>query len=495
VPRGRMLDVMERSAVKVLKRRGLTNVAIGAALGCHRTTVATVLDGPVAIARLRNRESQVDPWRAQIETWVTRGTPIRRMLELARESDPPYAGSRSAFYARVGQIRDTVQRATADAMIRFEGLPGEFLQVDWGEVRHFPFLRPDLQEQTRYFLAARLKHSRFMVVQFTKDMELETLIRGLLRVFERIGGVPWVLTFDNMKTVTTGRDVEGQPLWTPAFVKFATEIGFHPEVCAPGAGNQKGSVENLVGFVKSNFLPERSFLDDADLAVQQDAWLERVNGEISQAHQARPIDILAGEQPAFGALSTTAADYGVLHLLKVTPESVVHLATNRYSVPVAYLGQTMVVRATAGAVRVFKDQTLVAEHRRCYLRYKRIRERSHYEEVLQRKPRARVMLYRDELVAVALSVKSYVTTICRRMRDQLAPQILELHRLWQTHGTEPFTQAVQVLLAAQVFGAEYVGTLLTRPVADWDQAVTWLRGVPAQTTVDRDLALYERYVH
>ena len=495
MPRGRMLDVMERSAVKVLKRRGLTNVAIGAALGCHRTTVAAALEAPVETVRQRDRSSHVDAWRSQIETWLARGTPVRRMLELAREGDPPYAGSRSAFYARVGSIRETVARAAADAMIRFEGLPGEFLQVDWGEVRDVPFLRPDLQQQTRYFLAARLKHSRFMVVQFTKDMELETLIRGLLRVFERIGGVPWVCTFDNMKTVTTGRDVEGQPLWTPAFVKFATEIGFHPEVCAPGAANQKGSVENLVGFVKSNFLPERAFLDDADLVVQQDTWLERVNGEVSQAHQARPIEVLPAEQAAFSPLTTTAADYGVLHLLKVTPESVIHLATNRYSVPVAYLGQTMVVRATAGAVRVFKDQALVAEHRRCYLRHKRIRDRRHYEEVLQRKPRARVMLYRDELVAIGASVKSYVTTICRRMRDQLGPQVLELHRLWQAHGTAPFSAAVEALLVAQVFGAEYVGTLLTRPVADWTQAVTWLRGVPAQTTVDRDLALYERYVH
>jgi transposase len=457
--------------------------------------VAAALESPVDVSRVRDRGSQVDAWRPQIETWVTRGTPIRRMLELVREGEPPYTGSRSAFYARVSQIRETVERAAADALIRFEGLPGEFLQVDWGEVRAFPFLRPDLQEQTRYFLAARLKHSRFMVVQFTKDMELETLIRGLLRVFERIGGVPWVCTFDNMKTVTTGRDVEGQPLWTPAFVKFATEIGFHPEVCAPGAANQKGSVENLVGFVKSNFLPERSLFDDADLAVQQDAWLERVNGEVSQAHQARPIDVLPTEQAALSRLTTTAAEYGVLHLLKVTPESVIHLATNRYSVPVAYLGQTMVVRATAGAIRVFKDQTLVAEHRRCYLRYKRIRERSHYEEVLQRKPRARVMLYRDELVAIGVSVKTYVTTICRRMRDQLGSQVLELHRLWQAHGTASFTQAIDALLAAQVFGAEYVGTLLSRPVADWDQAVTWLRGVPAQITVDRDLALYERYVH
>src|SRR5204862_4056641 len=162
VPRGRMLDVMERSAVKVLKRRGLTNVAIGAALGCHRTTVAGALEGPVEVARVRDRGSQVDLWRPQIETWVTRGTLIRRMLELAREGDPPYAGSRSAFYARVGQIRETVQRAAVDAVIRFEGLPGEFLQVDWGEVRAFPFLRPDLQDETRYFLAARLKPRRFM---------------------------------------------------------------------------------------------------------------------------------------------------------------------------------------------------------------------------------------------------------------------------------------------------------------------------------------------
>jgi hypothetical protein len=63
-----MLDVMERSAVKVLKRRGLTNVAIGATLGRHRTTVAAVLEAPVEFQRLRERSSQVDPWRAQIET-------------------------------------------------------------------------------------------------------------------------------------------------------------------------------------------------------------------------------------------------------------------------------------------------------------------------------------------------------------------------------------------------------------------------------------------
>jgi hypothetical protein len=73
----------------------------------------------------------------------------------------------------------TVQRTALDAIVRFEGLPGEYLQVDWGEVRHMPFTRPELRDTTRYFLAARLKHHRYMVVQWTRDMELETLIRGL----------------------------------------------------------------------------------------------------------------------------------------------------------------------------------------------------------------------------------------------------------------------------------------------------------------------------
>jgi hypothetical protein len=48
------------------------------------------------------------------------------MWELARDADPPYTGSRSAFYAGVRRIREAVQRATVEAVVRFEGLPGEY---------------------------------------------------------------------------------------------------------------------------------------------------------------------------------------------------------------------------------------------------------------------------------------------------------------------------------------------------------------------------------
>ena len=97
--------------------------------------------------------------------------------------------------------------------VRFEGLPGEYLQVDWGEIRRFPFTQQ--ASATRYFLACRLKYSRWTWVRFTSEMRQETLFRGLVDCTLALGWVPWVLVFDNMKTVTIGRDAQQQPIWHP----------------------------------------------------------------------------------------------------------------------------------------------------------------------------------------------------------------------------------------------------------------------------------------
>jgi transposase len=185
---------------------------------------------------------------------------------------------------RVAQAAAT---AIAEVPVRFEGLPGEYLQVDWGEVRRFPFTQQ--RPTTRYFLACRLKYSRWSWVRFTTDMRQETLLRGLVACFCALGWVPWVLVFDNMKTVTSGRDAQHQPIWTPALLQLAQEFGFHPEACTPGAGNQKGSVEALVKWVKGSFLSGRVFADDADLAAQQADWQELVNTRPSRATDVPPL--------------------------------------------------------------------------------------------------------------------------------------------------------------------------------------------------------------
>jgi transposase len=232
---------MERSTIQWLAKRGKSVRQIAQEVGRNRRTVARVLREPVdRTPSRRQRRSQVDPYRAQIAQWLTEGLTAVRMLQLAREdAQQPYTGGRSQFGEMVRRVRRERehQQAVADVPIRFEGLPGEYLQVDWGEIRAFPFTQR--APATRYFLACRLKYSRWVWVRWTTDMRQETLFRGLVACVCALGWVPWVLVFDNMKTVTSGRDAAGQPLWTPALLQLAGEFGFHPQACDPGAANQK----------------------------------------------------------------------------------------------------------------------------------------------------------------------------------------------------------------------------------------------------------------
>ena len=191
---------MERSTIHLLHKRGKTQRQIARELGHSRVTVARVLTEPLdqQPAR-RHRRSIVDPYREQIAQWVKEGLTAERMLELARGDDvQPYRGGHSVFRAAVRQARlaQTHERAMLEAPVRFEGLPGEYLQVDWGEIRHFPFTQQ--AAATRYFLACRLKYSRWTWVRFTSEMRQETLFRGLVDCFVTLGWVPWVLTFDNL---------------------------------------------------------------------------------------------------------------------------------------------------------------------------------------------------------------------------------------------------------------------------------------------------------
>jgi len=232
---------MERSTVHLLHKRGKSLRTIANELGRSKSTIARALSEPVdRQPQSRQRTSNVDPFRERIAEWLKQGLSGVRMLELARDdAEHPYRGGSSVWRAagRRERLNGLHEQAVADVPIRFEGLPGEYLQVDWGEIRHFPFTQQ--KPVTRYFLACRLKYSRWTWVIFTDNMRQETLFRGLVACFNALGFVPWVLVFDNMKTVTTGRDEHAQPIWHRSLLQLAAEFDFHPEACWPASGNQK----------------------------------------------------------------------------------------------------------------------------------------------------------------------------------------------------------------------------------------------------------------
>jgi len=486
-----MYNAMQRSAVKTHKKSGKTITEIAAFMGMNRKTVSSILDEPTdRKPQTRDRKSRVDPFREQIRGWIQRNVPVKRMLELAKEAEEPYEGSRSEFYEQVRKLRKELKLEQQEAIVRFEGVPGEYCQIDWGELRNVPFLRQPAA--TRYFFAARLKFSRMSYVEFTTNMKLETLIRCMLRAFAYFGGIPWVCVFDNMKTVTIGRDEHQRPIWNPTFLKFVFELETHPLACWPESGNQKGSVENLVGFVKSNFWPERSFLDDADLARQVEAWLHRINHSVNQAHGEIPMEVLDQyEKGKLTPLQETADNYGIPLEVQANLESLIHVEANRYSVPVGYVGRPLLVRLRKDWVDVYDQDVRLARHARVHERqYRPIRIPEHYEPVFAKKPRARVMLYRDHLMEQDASISSYICELCYRHRDDFGPHILAMYELLVDHGASQLGAACAVAGEHAAYGADYLQSLLRQPP---DRPPIGRLEVPApsQEEVDRALAAYQ----
>ncbi len=358
-----------------------------------------------------------------------------------------------------------------------------------------------MESQTRYFFAARLKYSRYMYVSFHTDMREETLLRCLIACFAEIDGVPWAVVTDNMKTAVLGRDEHHQPIWNPAYQKLAVEFTFHPDVCSPASGNQKGAVENLVKFVKGNFLAARSFYDDADLAEHCCEWLRQVNTERpSDATGEPPAVLLAEEQPKFGPLPGVADDYGFFDCVVVSREGLVSIETNRYSVPAHLMGRALTARIHRSRIEVFADQELVATHRRLPAQNARVIDPAHFEAAFVGKPRGRVMVYRDWLCSLSPVVMNYVHEISHKRRSEMKSQMIALYDLVQEIGKADFIVALELAAEQQMYGAEYIRAILALPVAAVPNGSAQTTGDPlafsgpSQPEVERDLAHYERYV-
>lgn len=497
-----MLHFMERSTIYYLKQKGWSNVQIAEFTGHHRDTIARILREDVQKApKTRQRSSVVALYDEQIAGWLKQKLSVKRMVELARaDGEHPYRGGETAFYDYVRNVRRAKQQSPRNLALRFEGVPGEFLQIDWGEVRDMPFTKEGMAGQTRYFFAARLKYSRYMYVSFQSDMREETLLRCLIGCFTDIDGVPWAVVTDNMKTAVLGRDEQNQPVWNPTYQKLAAEFRFHPDVCAPASGNQKGAVENLVKYVKGNFVAGRNFYDDADLEEQCQQWLRQVNTERpSDATGEPPAVLLAQEQPHLGPLPACAADYGFFDCVVVSREGLVSIETNRYSVPAHLLGRALTARIHVKRIELFADGERVATHGRHPGRHARIIDPAHFEAAFASKPRGRVMVYRDWLCGLAPTVSRYVAELCHKRRDDMSQQIPALYDLAQEVERADFVTALELAAEQQMYGAEYVRAIVALPTAPPPassvvQTAPVLSLLPTQQDIERDLAHYEQYV-
>jgi hypothetical protein len=282
-------------------------------------------------------------------------------------------------------------------------------------------------------------------------MRQETLFRGLVDGFVTLGWVPWGLTCDTRKTVTSGREAQDQPIWTPALLPLAAEFGVHPEAGTPGAGHQKGSVASLVKWGKRNFLAGRACAADAALAQPCRAWLESATPRPSQATEVPPVGRLAGEAATGGALpaSARAGDDGGLPPGRVSAAALVAVLGSQDAEPMVHVGAPVTVRVHRERGVLWRDTIQLGEHPRAPDgAHQRVMEPQHSSRLFAKQPRAGAAR-RGALVQLGPSARWYASEVCRWRRAPLpgreVPPPGAPRRLIRICGAEPGEPAPRLM--------------------------------------------------
>src|SRR5205823_5948592 len=103
-------------------------------------------------------------------------------------------------------------------------------------------------------------------------------------------------------------------------------------------------VERPFHFIYHNYLAGHRFSSWYELNLQARQWCDRVNATYKKHIRAVPRELFAVERPQLKPLPTWIPEVYRLHQRMVDVEGYVALHTNRYSVPLEWIGRRVEVR-------------------------------------------------------------------------------------------------------------------------------------------------------
>ena len=163
-----------------------------------------------------------------------------------------------------------------------------------------------------------------------------------------------------------------------------------PHFCNVRRPNEKGVVEGSVKYSRLNFMVPVPLVKDYEelnrlLRDCCKSDLDRIlwgKGSLSKKQ------LLAEDRIAAIALPDDKFDYRKTTSTFAGSESLVRYDTNDYSVPVSSAHHQTTIKASVRFIEVYRQDLLIAQHRRCWDRECQIFNPMHYLELLERKPGA-----------------------------------------------------------------------------------------------------------
>jgi transposase len=433
--------------------KGLNAYQIAAELNLDIKTVKRWIPQPTYQQRQgTQRASKLDCHRGKIAALLEQHPyTAQQIFQQLRQTG--YAGGYTILKEFVRQVRPV--HKPAFLMLNFG--PGECAQVDWGS---FGSVAVGSTRRRLSFFVMVLCFSRMMYVEFTLTEGMEQFLTCHRHALEFFNGVPAKVIIDNLKVGVLEHPLGQKAQFHPRYLDLATHYGFQPVACNVRKANEKGRVENGVGYVKKNFLngleiPSFAAVNPAAIQWRDTIANVRLHGETHR----KPLDLFTEEKTRLKPLPIRPYDCAVIRPIGAHSCCHIILDTNRYSVPHLFASQKLTLKLYPDQVLLFYHEKLIATHSRTYDRHQKINNPDHLKELLAQRKQARDQTLLLTFIALSTHSEAYARQLeikCLNSRHH----IQKIVALSEIYGPEKVGRAIQDALSFEAYGCEYIANIL-----------------------------------
>jgi hypothetical protein len=197
------------------------------------------------------------------------------------------------------------------------------------------------------------------------EQTTSALCEGLDAAWRFFGGVPKRLVPDNMTCAVVRPDAK-EPGIQRAFLEYAQARGLFVDPARVRRPQDKARVENQIAYVRERCFDGETIVSVAQAREHAESWCRDVAGTRVHGTTRRvPREVYESEEkPHMLPAPTEPFDVPTWTRAKVHPDHHVQVARALYSVPTAYLGQRLDVRADRATVKIYRGSELVKMHGR-----------------------------------------------------------------------------------------------------------------------------------
>ncbi|MBW6499405.1 MAG: IS21 family transposase [Bacteroidales bacterium] len=396
--------------------------------------------------------SKLDPFKNQIVQMLEK-YPYSAAQILLRIKDNGFNGGYTIVKDYVRKVRPPKTRA----FLKLSFAPGECAQVDWAS---YGSVNVGSTRRRLSFFVMVLCHSRMMYVEFTVSQTMEHFLACHQNAFEYFGSVPKKIMVDNLKSAVLSRIVGQAPVFNPKYLDFADHCGFNITPCGVGKGNEKGRVENAVGYVKKNFLAGLDIPDFTAVNPAARYWIDTVaNVRIHGETRKKPLELFKEERPCLNALPVNPFDIATVSQVRASSQFRITIDTNRYSVPAEYAGRALTLKTYPDRLCIYCNDKLIARHVRSYDRYRDFEDPDHPRELLAQRKKARNQKIFMRFLTLSPKAEQYYRKLEQRRMNPYH-HVRKIVALSEIYPLESVARAMEDAFTFEAFSCEYIANLL-----------------------------------